>query len=125
MKKEEPCTAPFEHLVLDVKVCGTDGRTGNTAVLLLFMDRYTGIVFHSTYTTQTGRSVIVKFLRYICNKYNFDNLNIDFKLITSLDEPFFPIIESFLPNATEIIYNPTLSNELCDKVRQKYVNYGV
>lgn len=121
--KQQQCSAPFEYLVLDAKVCGTDGRTGKTAVLLLFMDCYTGIVFHDTFTTQTGRAVITKFLRHICNKYNFDDLNISFKLITSLDEPFFPIIESFLPNATEIIFNPTLSNELCNKVRKKYVNY--
>jgi hypothetical protein len=117
------CIAPFEYLVLDVKVCGIDGRTGKTAVLLLFMDCYTGIVFHDMYTTQTGKSVLVKFLRYISNKYNFGNLNIPYKLITAFDEPFFPLIENFLPDAKEIIFNPKLSNELCDKVRKNYVNY--
>ena len=117
-----PCNAPFEYLVLDVKFCGVDIRTGKSAVLLLFMDAYTGIVFHSQYTTQTGKGVLVKFLRYICNKYNFDNLKINFKLITAIDEPFEDILNLFLPNATEIIFNANLSNQLCDRVRPKYVN---
>ena len=47
---EPKSTAPFEEFVLDVKVCGVDGRTGKTAVLLLFMERYSEIVFHSMYT---------------------------------------------------------------------------
>jgi hypothetical protein len=119
---EPKSTAPFKDFVLDVKVCGVDGRTGKTAVLLLFMERYSEIVFHSMYTTQTGKSVLVKFLRYISNKYNFGNLNISYTLITALDEPFFPIIESFLPDAKEIISNPLLSNKLCDKVRGNYVS---
>ncbi len=119
---EISCKAPFEYLVLDVKFCGVDVPTGKSAVLLLFMDAYTGIVFHSQYTTQTGKGVLVKFLRYICNKYNFDDLNINFKLITALDEPFKDVLNSFLPNATEIIFNASLSNQLCDSVRPKYVD---
>lgn len=35
---EIECTAPFKDFVLNVKVCGEDGRTGKTAVLLLFME---------------------------------------------------------------------------------------
>ncbi|HAW80294.1 MAG TPA: hypothetical protein DCX27_11640 [Balneola sp.] len=115
------CTAPFEYIVLDVKVCGVDGRTGETAVLLLFKDCYTGIVFHNLYTTKTGKSVLVKFLRYISNKYNFGNLNVSYTLITAFDEAFSPVIESFLTDAKEIIFNPELSNKLCDSVRRNYV----
>jgi hypothetical protein len=116
-------TAPFEYLVLDVKVCGIDARTGKTAALLLFMDYHTGIVFHELYTTQTGEKVLVKFLRYISNKYNFGNLKISYKLITAFDEPFFPVIKMFLSEVEEIIFDPKLCNEICEPVRRNYVGW--
>jgi hypothetical protein len=47
---ESENTAPFKDFILYVKVCGVDGHTGKTAVLLLFMERYSGIVFHSKAT---------------------------------------------------------------------------
>jgi hypothetical protein len=74
------------------------------------------------YTAQTGKGALFKFLPYISNKYNFGNLNISYTLITALDEPFFPLLERFLPEAKEIISDPLLSNKLCDKVRRNYVS---
>ncbi|ASS47994.1 MAG: hypothetical protein A3D31_01115 [Candidatus Fluviicola riflensis] len=38
------------------------------------------IVFHDMYTTQTGRSVLTKFLRHICNKYNYEGVKLGNKI---------------------------------------------
>lgn len=116
-------TRPFEYLVLDVKHAGTDIRTFKPAVLILFMDAYTGIVFHSLYTTQTGQTVLIKFLRYLGNKYNFGNLNISYSLITAFDQPFEPIIKMFLEDCNKIIFDVELSNRLCGKVRNNFVSH--
>jgi len=32
------------------------------------------------YTTQTGRSVLTKFLRHICNKYNYEGVKLGNKI---------------------------------------------
>ncbi|MEX1002675.1 MAG: hypothetical protein WDZ35_11215 [Crocinitomicaceae bacterium] len=114
--------APFEYMVLDIKVCGTDARTGKTAVLILFMDWQTGIVFHNLYTTQTGKGVLVKFLRYISNKYNFGDLKVSYKLITAFEKPFETVIKMFLKDASEIIFDPELANAIAEQVRGKFVN---
>ena len=41
----------------------------------------------------------------------------------AFDKPFEPVINSFLSDNSEIIFNPELSNKFVDKVREKYVSY--
>ena len=118
-----PATRPFDLFVLDIKYTGIDGIKNKPAVVIIFMDVASGIVFHSLYTTQTGQQVLVKFLRYIVNKYNFGSLKISYNLLTSFDPAFEHIIKMFLADCKEIFYDAPAADELCTEVRKNFVNY--